>query len=222
MESSAVVKLVEHCRTTLGPPAERLDAAGLPDALALAVLDAFWSPDGQSDRETVDHVLALYREMREAEWGDAEVDGAPEFLTQMEILGGPAYFAEQLKKRAPEASSRKAVLSSAGALEACELLVGADLATAAELRAAPIDALIQLERAWKRIAGQRSGDTFNRVLLLLDCPTVIADRRIVAFVGAALGTEPDPDSVGPMLSAAAAELGIPVQALARRMRSASA
>jgi hypothetical protein len=220
MDAAAVAQLVQHARTSLGPPAEWMVEAGKSDALAMAVLDAFWSPDGQSDRDTVEHVLELYRELRDAEWGDADTDGAREFLAQFEILGGPAYFAEQLKKRAPDASSRKAVLSSAGALEACELLVGADLTTAAEMRAASPDALGQLERAWKRIAGQRSGETFQRVLLLIGCPTVTPDRRLIAFVGNALGSEPAPDSVGSVLAAVAAELGVPAQALAHRIRSA--
>lgn len=218
MDAAAVAKLVEHCRTSLGPSAEWVETVEHPDALALAVLDGFWSPDGQSDRETVEHVLALYRELREAEWGEPDTDGAREFISQFEILGGPAYFAEQLKKRAPEASSRKAVLSSGGALEACELLAGADLTTAAEIRAASVGTLGQLERAWKRIAGQRSGETFNRVLMLIGCPTVTTDRRLIAFVSGVLGSELDPEAVGPTVSAVAGELGVPVQALAHRIR----
>lgn len=217
VDEATVAALAAHARAALGQPA---DWAATPssDAVALLVLDSFWSPDGTSDRAAADSALALYREMRDAEWGDAETDGADELIAQFDVIGGPAYFAEQLKKVAPDASSRKSLLSSAGALEACELLRGADLSTAEKLRSASLTTLRELERAWKRIAGQRSGETFNRVLLLVGCPTVIPDRRLIAFVGGALGSEPDPDGVSPLLSAAADQLAVPVQMLAYRIR----
>lgn len=214
-----IAKLVEHCRAALGSPEGWGSAAGYPDSVALAVLDSFWSPDGASDRETAEQVLAVYRDMREAEWGDAETDGALELLAQFDVIGGPAYFAEQLKKAAPEASSRKAILSAAGSFEACELLRSAGLSSAEELRGAAPGVLRGVERPWKRIAGQRSGESFNRVLLLVGCPTVNPDRPLLAFVAAALGAPTEPDDAMAAVTAAAAELGVPVQVLAARMRA---
>lgn len=216
-----IAKLVEHCRAALGSPDEWGLAAEYPDSVALAVLDSFWSPDGTSDRETAEQVLAVYREMREAEWGDAETDGANELLGQFDVVGGPAYFAEQLKKAAPEASSRKAILSAAGSFEACELLRSADLSTAAELRGAAPGVLRGVERPWKRIAGQRSGESFNRVLLLVGCPTVNPDRPLLAFLGEATGGPVEPDEVAGVLAAVAGALGVPPQALASRIRGLS-
>lgn len=217
-----IAKLVEHCRVTLGSPDCWGSVGGYPDSVALAVLDSFWSPDGASDRATVEHVVALYREMREAEWGDAETDGANELLAQFDVVGGPAYFAEQLKKAAPEASSRKAILSAAGSFEACELLRSADLSSAEELRGGAPGVLRGVERPWKRIAGQRSGASFNRMLLLVGCPVPNPDRPLLAFVAAALGTPTEPDDAVAAVAAVAAELGAPVQVLAARMRSALA
>lgn len=193
--------------------------AGYPDSVALAVLDSFWSPDGASDRATAEQVLAVYREMREAEWGDAQTDGALELIAQFDVVGGPAYFAEQLKKAAPEASSRKAILSAAGAFEACELLRSADLSTAEDIRGAAPTLLRGIERPWKRIAGQRSGESFNRVLLLVGCLTVNPDRPLLAFLGAATGGPVEPDEVAAVLTAVADALGVPVQVLAARMRA---
>ncbi|MGQ0467067.1 MAG: hypothetical protein ACT4QG_17340 [Sporichthyaceae bacterium] len=218
VDEGAIAKLVEHCRATLGPSDGWAAVAGYPDSVALAVLDSFWSPDGTSDRETAEQVLAVYREMREAEWGDAETDGANELIVQFDVVGGPAYFAEQLKKAAPEASSRKAILSAAGSLEACELLRSADLGSAAELRGAKPDALRGVERPWKRIAGQRSGESFNRVLLLTGCPVVNPDRPLLAFASAALGTVVEPADAAAAYAAAAEELGTPVQVLATLIR----
>ena len=221
VEDAAVAKLAEHCRQVLGPPADWPDSVARHEALALCVLDALWSPDGQSDAVETAEFLALYGEMREEEWGEAESDGARDLLSQFEVLGGPASFAEKVKQRMPSSSSRRNVLNAAAAAEAAELLVGADVLTTVELRAASPKVLGELERAWKRIAGQRSGESFYRMLRLAGCPTVTADRRLVAFIGGVLGTEFEPQAVGPTMSAVAAELGVPVQALAHRIRTAS-
>ncbi|MGQ0845907.1 MAG: hypothetical protein ACT4QF_17430 [Sporichthyaceae bacterium] len=221
MDDAAIAKLTEYCRATLGQPAEWGLGAAHPESVALAVLDSFWSPDGVSDRATAEEVLDLYREMREAEWGDAQTDGPGELIAQFDIVGGPAYFAEQLKKRRAEASSRKAILSAAGSFEACELLRSADLNSAQELRGARPEVLRDLERPWKRIAGQRSGESFHRVLMLTGCPTVNPDRQLTAYVGAAANAPVEPADAVEALRAVSAELGVALQVLAVRVRGLS-
>ncbi len=219
VDDAALAQLVEYCRKALGPPEAWVLDGAHPDALALCILDALWSPDGQSDAADTAEVLALYAEMREEEWGEAATDGARELMTQFELLGGPAYFAERVKKHLPISSSRKSVLSAGAVSEACELLVGAELTTTAEVREAPAKVLQELERAWKRIAGQRSGESFHRMLRLAGCPTLTPNRHLVAFVGEALGTEPSPEEASAVVTAAAAELDVPAQLLAHRIRS---
>jgi hypothetical protein len=135
------------------------------DSLALCVLDALWTEAENPDDSAAD-VLSLYRELRAQDWGDAEVDGVAELAAQIEIVGGPAAWADQVKRRSPTSSTRVAVRNTTAVVEACELLAASRLSTITELRAASAETLGQLERSWKRMAGQRSGRSFRRLLLL--------------------------------------------------------
>jgi hypothetical protein len=136
--------------------------------LAVCLLDALWSADDVGAGEA-EAVLGLYRELREQDWGDPATDGIDELVAQIDAVGGPAMWADLMRKRLPGASTRVEVLRATAVMEACELLSGADVRSAAELRAVDAEAVAHLERAWKRIAGQRSGRSFRRLLELTDC-----------------------------------------------------
>lgn len=142
--------------------------AKYPSSLALCVLDALWTDESAADSGTVGEVLAMYRELREEDWGDADTDGVRALAAQIETLGGPAYWTDQLKKRVPTASTRAEILRTNALVEACGLLASADVDTAEELRALDDEARTQLQRAWKRIAGQRSGRSFERLQSLVE------------------------------------------------------
>lgn len=140
-------------------PHEEPKPAGHPESLALCVLEALWTEEGHDDSAA--DVLAMYRELREQDWGDAELDGVSELAAQIEIVGGPASWAALLKRRNPASSTRVGVRNTTAVVEACELLTGSQLLTTAELRAASEVTLGHLERSWKRMAGQRSGRSFQ-------------------------------------------------------------
>ncbi|HEX3614022.1 MAG TPA: hypothetical protein VHU88_20205 [Sporichthyaceae bacterium] len=135
------------------------------NGLAVHVLDALWSADDLGKGES-DAVVELYRELREQDWGDADTDGIAELTAQIEALGGPAGWANLIRKRLPGASTRVEVLRATAVVEACELLIGADLHSPADFRAANAETVGHLERSWKRMAGQRSGKSFRRLLAL--------------------------------------------------------
>jgi hypothetical protein len=219
VDNRDVEQVVSHARETLGPPADWTRPAGYPDALALCVLHALWASDGPAEDGPVTEVLALYRELREEDWGEPDTDGVPELLNQFELLGGPARFANKLKKKFPASSVRVGVLNTNGALEAGEILLGVDVRTADELRGLSAETLAELERAWKRIAGQRTGSSFYRLLRLAGCPTLPVDRKLAAFVAEALGVERDPATAAELLTAAAAELSLDVQLFAELIRT---
>ncbi len=211
--------VVERVRATLGPQADWTRPAGHPDALALCLLHALWAVDGRAEDAAAADVLTLYRELREEDWGEPDTDGVPELMNQFEILGGPARFADKLKKRYPDSSVRVGVLNTNASAEACELLIAVDVRTAEELRALPTDALVELERGWKRIAGQRTGSSFHRLLRLAGCPTLPVDRKLATFVAQAVGDERDPAACAEILTAAAVELGVDVHLLAELIRT---
>jgi hypothetical protein len=211
--------IVAYARRRLGSASDQARPAGHPDSLALCMLHALWASDGPAEGAAVLDVLALYRELREEDWGEPDTDGVPELVNQFEILGGPTRFADALKKRYPSSSVRVGVLNVNASAEACELLLAADVRTAEELRALPTETLAELERAWKRIAGQRTGTSFQRLLRLAGCPTLPVDRRLAAFVAEALGADRDPAVCARLLTAAAAELGLDVQLLAELIRT---
>jgi hypothetical protein len=146
------------------------------ESLALCVLDALWTDAAGSDGSAAD-VLRMYRELRAEDWGDAETDGITELAAQIEVVGGPAAWAERLKRRRPTSSTRVAIRNTTAMLEACELLTAAKVQTVAELRAASAGTLGELERSWKRMVGQRSGRSFGRLLLLGGVATPLPDRR---------------------------------------------
>jgi hypothetical protein len=214
-----VATVVAHARTVLGSAAEPSRPVGHPDSVALCVLHALWAADSPAGDAAAAEVLALYRELREQDWGEPDTDGVPELINQFEVLGGPARFAEALKKRYPNSSVRAGVLNTNAAAEACELLVGAGVRTAEELRALPTESLVELERAWKRIAGQRTGSSFHRLLRLAGCPRLPVDRRLAMFVANAVGSDRDPVECAELLTAAAAQLSMDVQLLAELIRT---
>jgi len=211
--------VVAHARSLLGSASDAKRPAGHPDSLALCVLHALWASDGPGEDAAVGEVLALYRELREEDWGEPDTDGVPELINQFEVLGGPARFADALKKRYPDSSVRAGVLNTNASAEACDLLLGAEVRTAEELRALPTESLVELERAWKRIAGQRTGSSFHRLLRLAGCPTLPVDRRLAMFVANAVGGDRDPAECAELLVAAATELGLDVQLLAELIRT---
>jgi hypothetical protein len=133
--------------------------------LALCVLDALWSADDLGSGQA-DGVLGLYRELREQDWGDPDADGVEELLAQIDAVGGPARWANLTRTRLLGTSTRVEVLRATAVVEACGLLIGADLRSAAQLRAADAAAMAHLERSWKRMAGHRSGKSFRRLVEL--------------------------------------------------------
>lgn len=139
------------------------------NGLAVHVLDALWSADdlGRAESEAV---VGLYRELREQDWGDADTDGIDELAAQIDALGGPAEWANLIRKRLPGSSTRVEVLRATAVIEACELLIGADLRSSADFRSADPQTVIHLERSWKRMAGQRSGKSFRRLMELCGAP----------------------------------------------------
>jgi hypothetical protein len=214
-----VAAVVAHVRSALGSSSDGTRPTAYPDSLALCVLHALWASDSSTEDGAVGDVLALYRELREEDWGEPDTDGVPELANQFDILGGPARFADKLKRQFPGSSVRVGVLNTNASAEACELLVGAGVRTAAELRALPAESLLELERAWKRIAGQRTGASFHRLLRLAGCPTLPVDRTLARFVTDALGGERDAAASAELLTAAATELGLDVQLLAELIRT---
>jgi hypothetical protein len=143
-----------------------VSAADAPaEGLAICVLEALWSADDLGTG-AADGVLGLYRELREQDWGDPDTDGVTELLAQIDAVGGPAQWANLVRTRLLGASTRVEVLRATAVVEACDLLIGADLRDSAALRAADADTVTHLERAWKRMAGHRSGKSFVRLLQL--------------------------------------------------------
>jgi hypothetical protein len=142
-----------------------VSAAGPSDGLAVCVLDALYSADDLGAGEAA-AVLELYRELREQDWGDPATDGIEELVAQIDAIGGPAMWADLIRKRLPEASTRVEMLRATAVIEAGELLIAAGVRSTAELRAADAQAVAHLQRSWKRMAGQRSGRSFRRLLEL--------------------------------------------------------
>jgi hypothetical protein len=159
--STDVERLRAACGRDLGDPADWPGPFGYPDALALCIIDAIYVTGAR--HLTVEKVVERYRGHRAAQGGDADTDGAPELLANIEELGGPLQWAAAIGNRRPTSTAKGAPLRSAALIEVAQALVGLGIRTTADLRAVAEDGELcaQAGAAWCAVPGQRSGFTWR-------------------------------------------------------------
>lgn len=150
----------------LGSPAAGLIPASYPHSLALCIIDAVYVAGAR--HVTVEKIIERYRGFRAGQGCDADVDGVPELLANIDTLGGPQQWASEIGNRRPTSTAKNAPLRSAALAEAAQVLVGLGIRTTEDLRALAQD-LQRYERAraaWCSVPGQRSGFTWSHLMKL--------------------------------------------------------
>lgn len=179
-----VKALVTFARRELGPSDRWIRANGYPDSLALCVVDSIYST-GQH-YNAVKNVVSNYKEYQgtsASTVSTGESDGVEELLATFSAVGGVSEWADQVaKNRKPAHTKPNAVLKAEVVLLAAELLRDKGVLTVADLRALDGVALQDLHSGWKALPSQRSGITFNYVLILAGRQSIKVDRMVHRFV----------------------------------------
>ena len=204
-----IERLRAACERDLGDPAGWPTPVGYPDSLALCIIDAIYAPGAR--HLTVDSILERYRSYRAGQGGDADTDGAPELLANVEALGGPEQWAAQIGNRRPTSTRKDAPLRSVALTETAQAFVALGIRTTEDLRVIAADPELAREakRAWCAVPGQRSGFTWRFLLMLAELPGT--DPTVAGYVARRVGDDAA-DTAG-LLAAVAAAAGWHADAL---------
>jgi hypothetical protein len=189
--TTAAQTLTEACRSIFGDESRWITTDGYPDGLALSIIDSIYSTG--SNYKAVVNVVNKYRAYRKAQGGDADRDGTSELLQTIKEAGGCAGWAELVNNRKPAHTKKNAPLKAEVIRMAAELLEGEELqiTTQDELRAAYAkkESRKKLKDAWLDLPSQRSGVTYNYLLILAGFQSVKPDRMVIRFVAQHAGLE---------------------------------
>ncbi|MGY2747672.1 hypothetical protein [Arthrobacter sp. UYCu723] len=189
--SAAAERLTEVCRSIFGDESRWITAEGYPDSLALSIIDSIYSTG--SKYQAVINVVDEYRAYRKAQGGDADRDGTSELIQTFKEAGGSAEWAELVNNRKPAHTKKNAPLKAEVIRRAAEVLQHKDLGVTNqdELRAAYADkeSRKKLKDSWLGLPSQRSGVTYNYLLILAGFQSVKPDRMVIRFVAKHAGLE---------------------------------
>ncbi|MGX9672378.1 heme peroxidase [Mycobacterium sp. HM-7] len=207
-----IEQLRAACERDLGDPVDWPAPVGYPDSLALCIIDAIYAPGAR--HLTVDKIIERYRSYRAGQGGDADTDGAPELLANVEALGGPQQWAAQIGNRRPTSTAKDAPLRSLALTEVAQSLVALGIRTTEDLRVISADPELasQARRVWCAVPGQRSGFTWRFLLMLAQVPGT--DRTVAAYVAREIG-DCGPAEAAALVGAVAGAAGWDVAALSQ-------
>ena len=159
--------------------------------VACAVLDSIYSTGNHYTG--VRRLVSRYVDHRKDEGADPTQDTATDLVNFIERSGGAEAFAEMTGYRWRAWSSKTAPFKAEVALDAARLLKAHEYESIASIRERLADREERensdIARGWYRIPGQRSGLTWNYMLMLSGLPGVKADRMIRRYVTRALDRE---------------------------------
>ena len=175
--------LVERCEQVRDskPP------KGYRQGLALCIVDSVQSTG--VTYSSVVNVVDSYRRYRKAQHADPETDGVRELSATFDELGGPDVWAREIGNQNKTSTHKGAPLKAAAIQDAVKVFLAEGITASQDLRDAAVDPerLAQIESAWLRIPGQRSGITWHYVQMLAGIDGVKPDRMIMRFVADTLG-----------------------------------
>jgi hypothetical protein len=178
-------KLTEVCRGIFGDESKWIAADGYPHGLALGIIDSIFSTG--SHYTSVINVVNAYREYRRAQGGDADRDGTEELLSTFADVGDDAaVWADKIvNNRKPAHTKANAPLKAEVIRQAADVLHHKlHYRTRDDLHRAYAEDehLKKLKKVWLDLPSQRSGVTFNYLLILAGFQSVKPDRMVIRFV----------------------------------------
>ncbi|MUL78312.1 heme peroxidase [Mycolicibacterium sp. CBMA 226] len=207
-----IERLRAACERDLGDPAGWPSPVGYPNSLALCIIDAIYAPGAR--HLTVDKIIERYRSYRAGQRADADTDGAPELLANVEALGGPQQWAAQIGNRRPTSTRKDAPLRSVALTETAQALAALGIRTTEDLRATAADPELakKAKKAWCAVPGQRSGFTWRFLLMLAELPGT--DQTVAGYVAREIGNDGSVETAA-LLGAVAEVAGWDVDALSQ-------
>ena len=194
-----LARVVAHAQV-LGDPSQ-WEVADVQHDLSLALIDAVWGIGVRAGG--VANVIARYAALR------TDADGTPADLAAwVERIGGPEAFAEAVKNR-QRTSTTNGILKAEAVYREATLLAGAGVSDVTGLTP-------EVRSLWVTVPGQKSGTSWDALLIATGHDTVKADRMLRRFVAAATGTTEAKVSAArahELVVACAAELGVTARAL---------
>lgn len=167
--------------------------------LALAVIDAVWSIGVRAGG--VANVISRHRAL-------ADTRTPAELAAFIEALGGPDAYAEAVKNR-QRTSTTNGILKAEAVFREATILAEADVTDVTGLTD-------DVRERWMTVPGQKSGTSWDALLLVTGHDTVKADRMLRRFVADAIGSTETKVSAArahELVVAAAARLGVSARAL---------
>lgn len=177
-------KLTEVCRGIFRDETTWITADGYPRSLALCIIDSIFSTG--SHYTSVINVVNRYRAYRRAEGGNADQDGTTELLKTFKDLDDDAavWADDVVDNRKPAHTQKNAPLKAEVIRQAANKLHRLGYRTRDDLHRAYAkdEDLTELKEAWLRLPSQRSGVTYNYLLILAGFQSIKPDRMVIRFI----------------------------------------
>jgi hypothetical protein len=204
--ASDAERLIAHVLQHLGPPPTWLPMVPrYPDSLALCIIDSVWSLGVRYG--SVTNVVGHYRRSRREQGADPDHDDVADLISRWERAGGAEEFAALVHNRQKVSTASGAILKAQAVYSAARALRDAGIDSRDDLRAAVAQGgEAGVKGLWLAVPGQRSGLSWEYLLMLAGLPRVKADRMICRFVARALARLDVPPAVAANQIVRAAEL----------------
>lgn len=202
--------LVGRCEQFRGSEAPK----GYSNGLALCIVDSVQSTGVRY--AAVEKVIGRYVYYREEQKANAYTDGTAELLKTFEELLSPERWADEIGNQHRTSTRAGAPLKAVAIRDVAKALAAEGITTAEALRDADAAERKELEAAWRKVVGQRSGITWRYAEMLAGVPGVKPDRMITRFVADSLNVRRvsvAPEFAEAIVTAAAKELGMSPTAL---------
>ncbi len=175
-------RLTAACKTIFGDETNWITADGYPKSLALCVVDSIFSTG--SHYQSVINVVSEYCKYRRGQGGDPYTDGIKELLATFEDVGGSAGWAKLVDNHKPAHTKPGALLKTEVIHRAAKALKSVNIWTVADLYKLHTEDehLTAVKDAWLKLPSQRSGVTYNYLLILAGFQSVKPDRMVIRFV----------------------------------------
>ncbi|MDR2374066.1 MAG: hypothetical protein LBD77_08225 [Bifidobacteriaceae bacterium] len=179
-------RFITAAQSVLPPQAKWAMVTTYPGSLAECIIDSLWSE--RVKYTTVARIIDRYRTFRRWVGADADQDGAPELARSFDI--GMDAWMDQIGNHQRVYSRDEAPYKAQLVHDGAQAALAARVETTAQLReghASKSQPFMDLHRMWLELPSQRSGLTWERLLLVSGIQTVPADLWLAEFVSDAVG-----------------------------------
>lgn len=218
MEADDIEAVITEVERVLGDPGGWPIPVEFPDSLALCALNSVYSL--QSGSAAGRNVIRRYRAFRQAAGADPNSDNGSDLLGVIKAAGGPMGFANDIVDNRTKLRPTGR-LKSDGVYEAVKRLLDLHVNTAADLRKASADELLEVGREWQKTNGLGPA-SWDYLTMNAGVDDMKVDQMLKRFFHRALGHPSAPITdrrIKAVFSAVATELGTNLRTIDRAVWS---